>query len=85
MGVKARVASDIKLIFDSHIEASINASPFNGPQDIWSIEVKGKLNGIATLRAEFDGHSVASTTINVFTKVMLTLPREDTELGMLTN
>ncbi|TQV78713.1 hypothetical protein FKG94_11840 [Exilibacterium tricleocarpae] len=41
VGVKARVASDIKLVFDKKIEASIKVTPFDGPKGIWVVDVKG--------------------------------------------
>ena len=82
--VKARVASDIKLVFGSHIQASIRNSPYDGPKGIWIVDVEGKSTGKATLSAEFNGNKVASVDINVFTKVLISLPLENTVEGMLT-
>ena len=84
VGVKARVASDIKLLFDSNIEALIISSPYDGPKGIWIVDIKGKANGKTTLKAQFNDKIVASVDINVFVKTMITLPFENTEQGMLT-
>ena len=82
--VKARVASDIKLMFGTNIDASIKLAPFDGPKGIWVVDIKGKANGTTTLKAEFGGKSVASLDIKVFTKITITLPANNTEQGMLT-
>ncbi len=82
--MKVRTATDIKLVFDSNIKASIKSSPFDGPKGIWIVDIKGVANGKTTLKAQFDDKTVASVDIEVFTKVMITLPLEKTEQGMLT-
>lgn len=82
--VKARISSDITLVHDKHIEATIKSSPFNGPKGIWVIDIKGVTNGQTTLKAEYGGKTVASLDIKVFTKVNITLPLDSTEQGMLT-
>ncbi len=82
--IKARVSTDIKLVFGSNIEASIKSSPFDGPKGIWVVDIKGISNGQATLKAQFGNKTVADVNIKVFTKARITLPLESTEQGMLT-
>jgi len=82
--VKARVAADIRLTFDKHINASIKTAPFDGPKGIWVVDIEGKENGNTTLKAQYNGKPAASLEVNVFTKTAITLPHQDTVEGMLT-
>lgn len=84
VGVKARVVADIKLIFESNIDATIKSSPFDGPKGIWVVDIKGKSNGETKLKAEFKGEVVASVVVKTFTKIIISLPLDNTEEGMLT-
>lgn len=84
VGAKARISTDIKLTHGKNIEATIKASPFNGPKGIWVIDIKGIENGETTLTAELDSKPVASLDIKTFTKVNISLPLDNTEKGMLT-
>jgi len=51
--IKARVATNIKFIFGSNIEASIKSAPFDGPKGIWVVDMKGANDGKTTLKAQF--------------------------------
>jgi len=82
--VKARVATDIKLVSGTNVVAKVRTSPFDGPKGIWIVEITGSVNGTTTLKAEFGGKTVATIDIKVFTKVTIKLPPQSTEKGMLT-
>lgn len=85
VGVKARVASDIKLKIDGKFAAAeIHKSPFNGPQGIWTVTVEALALGNSTLTAIYNGKEAARLDLKIFTKVEIVLPPPDSEKGLLT-
>lgn len=50
---------------------------------IWVVEIEGNSNGKTKLRAEYGGKIVAGLEVNVFTKVIITLPQEEKKLQLI--
>lgn len=82
--VKARVSTDITLVKSDKVTATIKSSPFDGPNGIWVVDIKAVGIGKTTLEAKFNNTSAAKVDIKTFNKIMIQLPRENTEEGMLT-
>ena len=82
--VKARISTDISLKVGAGIKATIKSAPFDGPKGIWVIDISGNTIGKTSIEANFNGSIVATASVDVFEKVIVTFPLPNTVEGTLT-
>jgi len=86
--VKARVASDIKIIVvGSAINATIRTKPNNGPLGIWNVDISAGTSAstkIEKVQAKYKDKIVATLDVEVSDDKKLELPNKISPAGLLT-